>query len=139
MMDFDDEADALEINEEESKALLSDLKKNTPEEIRRQRRHFRVEIKEPVVLQSGNASQMLDGKLRGVTGDISEGGLSAMFPLPVEVGDFFRLTFDRKTLDLPMLFARCVRCRLVRENAFECGFAFFSPIQMPASLLQRVG
>jgi c-di-GMP-binding flagellar brake protein YcgR len=138
-MDFDDGVDSLEINEEQSKALLSDLKKNTPEEIRRQRRHFRVEIKETVVLQSGNASQMLDGKLRGVTGDISEGGLSAMFPLPVEVGDIFRLTFDRKKLDLPMLFARCVRCRLVRENAFECGFAFFSPIQMPASLLQRVG
>ena len=139
MMDFDDGSEPLEINEEESKTLLRDLEKNTPEEIRRQRRHFRVELKETLFLQSGNASQLLEGKLRGVTGDISEGGLSGLFPLPVGVGDVFRLSFDRQRLDLPTLFARCVRCRLIRENAFECGFAFFSPIQMPASLMQRAG
>jgi len=75
--------------------------------------------------------------VKGISGDISEGGMSGLFPLPVNVGDIYRLTFDRQTVDLPMLYARCVRCRFIRENAYEAGFAFFALIQMPASLLER--
>jgi hypothetical protein len=54
-----------------------------------------------------------------------------LLPLPLLVGDVYRLQFERNTLDLPLTFARCVRCRLVREDAFEVGFAFFSAICLP--------
>lgn len=114
--------------------VLKDLERNTPEEIRRQRAHFRLSIKAAVILQPGNQTDMLTFKVKGVSGDISAGGCSILFPVPARVGDIYRLQFDRKTLDLPLTFARCVRCRLVREDAFEAGFAFFSPISLPENV-----
>lgn len=111
--------------------LLQDLEKNRTDEVRRQRTHFRLAIKSGVVVQPGNASEMLKFKVKGVTGDISEGGCSVLVPIPIHVGDIFRLNFDRSQLDLPMTFARCLRCRLVREDAFEVGFVFFKPITLP--------
>ncbi len=114
--------------------MLQELERNTPEELRRQRAHFRLAIKAGVTLQPGNASELLHLKVKGVTGDISEGGCSALLPIPPRVGDIYRLQFDRKALDLPLTFARCVRCRLVREDAFEAGFRFFSNICLPESV-----
>lgn len=111
--------------------LLQDLGRNTPDEIRRQRSHFRIAIKTSVTLQPGNASEMLKLKVQGTTGDISEGGLSCLFPIPIHVGDVYRLSFDRNIIDLPMTFARCIRCREVREDAFEAGFRFFTTIRLP--------
>ena len=119
------------LNEDAAFHMLQELEQNTPEEIRRQRTHFRLAVKARVILQPGNASQLLTLKIKGITGDISEGGCSVLFPIPPAVGDVYRLQFDRTVLDLPLTFARCVRCRLVREDAFEAGFAFFSPICLP--------
>lgn len=116
--------------------VLRELERNTPEEIRRQRAHFRLSIKSAVILQPGNQTDVLSFKVKGVTGDISAGGCSALFPVPTRVGDIYRLGFDRKALDLPLTFARCVRCRLVREDAFEAGFAFFSPISLPDNVIE---
>lgn len=115
----------------EAFGLLRDLERNTPAEIRRQRAHFRLAVKAGVILQPGNTGELMKLKVQGVTGDVSEGGCSGLFPIPIRVGDVFRLQFDRKVLDLPLTFARCVRCRLVREDAFEAGFSFFSPIALP--------
>ncbi len=114
--------------------LLQELEGNTPDEIRQQRAQFRVAVKATVTLQSANASQMLDLKVRGTTGDISQGGMGAMFPVPARVGDVYRLQFDRAQLDLPLTFARCVRCRMILEEAYECGFSFFAPITLPSNL-----
>ncbi|MGB0715729.1 MAG: PilZ domain-containing protein [Phycisphaerae bacterium] len=131
---FDDlgkKSDAANLDSNEAFDLLQDLSRNTPEEIRRQRNHFRVAIKTSVTLQPGNASEMLKLKVQGTTGDISEGGLSCLFPIPMLVGDIYRLSFDRAVIDLPMTYARCVRCREVREDAFEAGFRFFANISLP--------
>ena len=96
-----------------------------------QRAHERICIKVKVILQSGNSSELLSYKVQGVTGDVSEGGCRAMFPIPIQVGDIYRLQFDREQLDVPLVFARCMRCTLVREDAYEAGFAFFSKIKIP--------
>ena len=114
--------------------ILQDLSQNTSEEIRRQRAHFRVTIKAGIVVRPGNSSQRLSFKVRGVTGDISQGGCSILLPVPVNVGDVYQLEFDQETVGLPMTYARCVRCRLVREDAFEIGFAFFAPAALPERL-----
>jgi c-di-GMP-binding flagellar brake protein YcgR len=123
------------LSEGNAAELLRELEQNTPEEIRRQRKHFRVSIKAGITVQPGSASEAMRLKVRGTTGDVSEGGLGALLPLPLGVGDVYRLEFDRDKLDLPLMFARCVRCRLVREEAYESGFTFFSLISIPDNLL----
>ncbi len=127
------------LDKDEAFAVLRELERNTPEDIRRQRAHFRLAIKAGVILQSCNTSELLSYKLKGVTGDISQGGCSALFPVAVRVGDVYRLQFDRRVLDLPLTFVRCVRCYLVREDAFEAGFAFFAPICMPENVAASSG
>lgn len=119
--------------------LLSELERNTPDELRRQRAKFRVAVKARVILQPGNASEQHKLKLQGVTGDLSEGGCRTLFPLPVTVGDIYRLTFDRATIDLPATFARCVRCYMIRDDAFEVGFRFFNPVTLPEGLVEAAG
>lgn len=114
--------------------LLQELERNTPEQIRRQRASFRISIKAKVTLLPGSASELLKFRVQGVTGDLSEGGCRALFPVPVGVGDIYRLEFDRQVVDLPLTFARCVRCQLLREDAFEAGFMFFTPISLPAGI-----
>ncbi len=134
---FDDDTAPAAPDSDGAFDLLKELERNKSDDIRRQRSHFRVAIKAKVTLQPANASQMLDFRLQGTTGDVSEGGCQLLFPMPVNVGDVYRLAFDRGELDLPLTFARCVRCRLLREDAFEAGFTFFAPISMPANLHEQ--
>ena len=53
-----------------------------------------------------------------------------MSSVPLQVGDVYKLEIEKGELDLPILYARCLRCRLVREDAFETGFAFFTTIKL---------
>lgn len=119
------------VDEEFGFDLLKDLEEQTSEKIRQQRSTERITIKAEVILQPGNSSELMKFKLQGVTGDVSKGGAGAMFPLPITVGDIYRLQFNRDQLDLPLIFARCLRCRLIREDAYEAGFVFFTPIELP--------
>ncbi|MEM1072431.1 MAG: PilZ domain-containing protein [Planctomycetota bacterium] len=114
-------------------SLLRELESQTPEEIRRQRSSERAALKLAVAVAPGNASQSREGSIDGVTGDISAGGCGLMTDIPLRVGDLYRLTFEKTELDLPTVFARCVRCRLVREDAFESGFSFFTKLELAAA------
>lgn len=124
-------------NDDEAFDLLRELSANTPEELQRQRAHFRLAIKAGITIQPGNASQMLEFKMKGITGDVSQGGCSAVFPMPVTVGDLYRLDFAKEKLDLPKAFARCVRCRLIRDDTFEAGFSFFETISLPEHVIDQ--
>ncbi len=125
-MDANDKNEAFEFFEE--------LERNTPDEIRARRDHFRIMVKAGASMRSANTSELRDFKVKGVTGDISESGCGLLLPLPAKVGDVYRLEFERAKIDLPTTFARCVRAYLVREDAFECGFRFFSTISLPNNL-----
>lgn len=116
--------------------LLKELESNTSDEIIRQRAWSRIQVKARVVVQPGNTSELRTIKVAGVTGDISSGGCQILLPIPLSVGDTYRLEFDRATLDLPLTFARCVRCRLIREDAFESGLAFFQQIELTDDLVR---
>ncbi len=131
---FDDLGGSNPLNNEMAFEMLQELERNTPEEIRRQRTHFRLTIKAKVTLLPGSASDMLKLRVQGVTGDISEGGLKCLFPVPVRVGDVYRLEFDRNDFDLPTTFVLCRRCLLLRDDAYEAGFSFFAPISLPANV-----
>lgn len=122
------------VGKEEAFNMLQELETNTPEEIRRQRAHFRISVRAKVILQPANSSDLAKLKLQGVTGDLSSGGCRILFPLPPRVGDVYRLQFDQRDLPLPLTFARCMRCVLLKEDAYECGFKFFSPISLPENI-----
>ena len=74
-----------------------------------------------------------------VTGDVSEGGCGLVFPVTIRAGDVYRLEFERAKLDSPVTFARCIRCRFVREGVFETGFRFFTPVPLPRNVAQAEG
>ncbi len=114
--------------------LLANLEGQTAGAIERQRGSVRLEHKLKVLVRPGNASQMLAFKLQGLTADLSTGGCRLILPMPLGVGDLYRLEFDRSEHQLPALFARCVRCRLLREDAFESGMQFFTKIELPRTL-----
>lgn len=131
---FDDALSTDLLDQDAAAAALHEMERNTPDQIRRQRTHFRLIVKAKVVIQPGNASDALKFRIQGVTGDISEGGCRILTPLPPRVGDIYRLQFDEAVLPLPHIYARCVRCSVLRDDAFEAGFAFFKPIAMPGKL-----
>ena len=117
-------------DEEQDFGILRDLEQQTSDNIRKQRSSDRITIKSKVILQSGNSSELLKYKIQGVSGDISKGGSRVMFPMPIGVGDIYRLRFETDQLNLPLIFARCMRCVLIREDAYEAGFSFFTAIDL---------
>jgi len=84
-----------------------------------------------VVVRPANASEHARFRLQGISADLSRGGCRLILPLPVGVGDVFRLEFASPAAPIPPAFARCLRCRLVREQVFEAGFQFLTPVDLP--------
>ncbi|UCG15472.1 MAG: PilZ domain-containing protein [Phycisphaerales bacterium] len=126
------------ISRDDAFDLLQELEKSASEEMRQQRAHFRVVVKSTLILRPGNASERSKFEMEGVTGDLSEGGCQALFSTPIRVGDIYQLQFDREVLDLALTYARCVRCRVLRDDAFEVGFQFFKPIVLPERTLMQI-
>ena len=110
--------------------ILHDLELQVDENMRAKRNHRRVMVVMKVILRPGNSSDLAKYKWQGVTGDISDGGCRTMFPLPARVGDIYRLEFEHEGMDATMVFARCMRCQLIREDGYEVGFKFFSPLDL---------
>jgi len=110
--------------------LLKELEQQTPEAIRRLRSTERHEVQSAVKIRPANASATSEPTVEGLTGDVSPGGCRVMSSIPLRVGDVYKLEIEKGELELPILFARCLRCRLVREDAFESGFAFFNTIKL---------
>ena len=135
MFDFDEALPDVPLSEAAASEMLDELERNTPEELRRQRAHFRISIRSHVIIQAANSSELHKFKLQAVTGDLSEGGCRILSPIPLRVGNVYRLEFDVEEIPLPLTFVRCTRCALLQEDAFECGFRFFSPITLPEALI----
>ncbi|MFH1747182.1 MAG: PilZ domain-containing protein [Planctomycetota bacterium] len=127
------------LNEDQACELFRELEQNTPQEILRQRGHFRISVKAGVTLYSATTCELLSFEVKGVTGDVSESGCGLVFPVTIRAGDVYRLEFERAKLDLPVTFCRCIRCRFVREGVFETGFRFFTPVPLPGNLAQVEG
>ncbi len=113
---------------------LADFERNTADSVKRARSSTRLRVKSKVIAQSGNSGDRLKFKIQGVTGDVSAGGCQILFPIPLRVGDIYWLTFDKTELQIDSVFARCLRCRLIREDAYEAGFKFFESIDLSHSV-----
>jgi hypothetical protein len=101
------------------------------QEVLTSRTHERRETALEVCVRQANTSESSRLELHGVTADLSRGGCRLILPLPTGVGDVFRIEFESSSPSLRLVFARCLRCRLVREDVFEAGFSFFAPIDLP--------
>jgi c-di-GMP-binding flagellar brake protein YcgR len=113
--------------------LLKDLERQSINEIRKLRAHERIDTHVEVAVRPGNASEYATETIAATTNDISAGGCAMVSPVPLRAGDIYRLEFDQKKVDVPMVYARCVRVRLLRETAYEAGMAFFTPISLSDS------
>ncbi|MFT6040661.1 MAG: c-di-GMP-binding flagellar brake protein YcgR [Gammaproteobacteria bacterium] len=131
MFDSDDNslsANPTSENKGSEARLIAELERQSIEQIRQVRAHKRISSHVGVELRPGNASARGELPLSGKTNDISEGGCSAIFPSAILPGDIFQLQFDAKAIDVPVVFAHAMRCRMLKEGSFETGFRFFSPV-----------
>lgn len=114
--------------------LLRGLDPSQSHQIAQARAHARVELRIGVRARPGNASEREREVVAALTVDLSRGGCRIVAVRPLRVGDVYRLEFDAPELALPATFARCLRCRLLRDDAFEAGFEFFGELELPARL-----
>ncbi len=128
MFEQDIEADFFSV----SHALehLHELERNTSDAIKRQRSSERLEVSCPVEVRPGNASERHRRRIEGMTGDISRGGCLLLLPTPVLPGDIYWLSISGELKSVGDLLARCVRCRMIQEDAFEVGFRFFHDVDL---------
>jgi hypothetical protein len=112
--------------------LISELSQSTPEAVEKMRASTRLSIRTKVTVEAASLSHRDGKKLQGVSGDISAGGTQILLPRPLGVGDVFWLSFDREAIDIPPVFALCLRGRQVRPDAFEAGLRFLEPVVLPA-------
>lgn len=120
--DFFSASDALE--------AIADLEHNTNDAILAQRASERIEIRTKVQVRPGNASERHAFAVETVTADISNGGCMVLSSRPLLPGDVFWLSFNPDEINIGSLFARALRCRLVREEIFEVGFRFMNDIDL---------
>ncbi len=120
------------LTEQEAVEAIAEMEQNTPQQVKKMRSHARIAVQAKVIAQPASTSHRNRFRTQGVLGDISRGGCLILFSDPLLVGDIYRLSFDRTALNFEPMFARCLRCRLVKEDAFEAGFSFFHPIDLSA-------
>ncbi len=111
--------------------LLLDLENQSLEQISRLRAHSRLELRAPVHLSPADTSAKDEFEIVGTLHDVSRGGCRIVLPGPLRVGDVYRMTIDSEDLSFPLVFARCRRCILVREDHFDCGLQFFTELVIP--------
>jgi hypothetical protein len=119
-------------------SALGELEKNTDRAIVAQRASERLDIKCKIVIRAANASERQRVTIEGMTADISNGGCQVMVGRPIFVGDYFLLEFPDETLRIGSTLARCLRCRLIQEDAFEVGFRFEHDIDMQTATSESV-
>jgi hypothetical protein len=113
---------------------LSELEQNTSQAITAMRASQRIDIRTRVWIQPGNSSSRTGFVIEGLTADISRGGCMLLIPRPLMVGDIFWLRISDEHLRIAPMLVRCVRCRLVREDAFEVGIRFLNEIDLTDSI-----
>lgn len=83
-----------------------------------------------VTIVPASTSQRHAVHIAGHLRDAGSGGVGTVSDRPPAVGDVYLLTFEDSPFEDDRLFARCMHCRLIREDAFESGFAFFAPARL---------
>jgi len=110
-------------------SAIEELATNTQEAVASSRRgNDRMELNSPAQLLPGNVSGRDGRTYEGSCRDISPRGCRLILTQPLIVGDIYLLSVENQQLDLDPSFGRCVRCHMIREDAFEIGLNFLSTV-----------
>ncbi len=112
---------------------LHELGQNTHAAFVAQRASERLDIRTKVEIRPGNCSARHLSVVHGVTQDISNGGCMVLTAQPILAGDIFWCVFEKAHVNIQPVLARGMRCRMVQESTFECGFRFFEEIDLAAA------
>lgn len=114
----------------DSLEAFNELEKCTDRTILAQRSSERLDIHTKLVIRPGNPSERHRSATEAVTADLSNGGCMTLTSRAVLPGDLFWLVFSDDDVRIGSLLARCMRCRMVQEDAFEVGFRFLQDIPL---------
>lgn len=108
--------------------LLADLLQAADEKTveANQRQGSRSTHQSAITIEPSSTSQRGVNCIEGHLRDAGSGGVGALTKRPPQVGDVYLLTFHNSPFETDQVFGRCMHCRLIQEDAFESGFAFFA-------------
>ena len=87
-----------------------------------------------LIIRPSNSSQRRETPLRGYCKNLSQSGCGVITDCPPRVGDLYRFELPSDvTHPIHGCHARCVRCHLIDEDAFEVGFSFLSQVNLQTS------
>ena len=92
-----------------------------------QRRASRSTDRSIITIESASTSERGQRSIEGHLRDTGCGGVGTLTTRPPSVGDVYLLNIQDSPFTTDQIFARCMHCRLIREDSFESGFAFFAP------------
>lgn len=109
---------------------LGDLESQTATDSSR-RGNNRISLNCAARLLPGNVSdRSVKPNVDGTCRDISTGGCRVVLKSSLIVGDLYLMQLATSA-GIDPVFARCVRCHMIREDAFECGLEFLNPVALP--------
>jgi hypothetical protein len=120
------------IGSQDAVAAADSIQSSNADAIAAQRKHRRFDIHLKIIVQPANSIDRAETKWLGECHDISSGGCRVLVQRPLELGSLFWIQFEPSEFSIDPVFARCVRGHLMRENAFEFGMSFLTPIELPA-------
>ena len=84
-----------------------------------------------LIIRPSNSSQRRESPIRGYCKNLSQSGCGVVTDCAPRVGDLYRFEMPSDTTHpIHGAHARCVRCHLLDEEAFEVGFSFLSPVDL---------
>ncbi len=121
------------LNNSEADSLIDELSKSSSDAVKKLRSQARQSLRVKVFVEPASMSARNGVRLQGVTGDISSGGTQILLARPLAIGDVYQISFERSELDIPPVYALCLRGRTVRPDAYEAGLRFLEPVTLPSS------
>lgn len=121
------------LNNSEADSLIDELAQSSSEAVKKLRGHVRRSMRVKVYVEPASLSARNGLRFQGVTGDISSGGTQILLARPLAIGDVYQISFERDELDIPPVYALCLRGRTVRPDAYEAGLRFLEPVTLPSS------
>lgn len=109
---------------------LKQLEVSSRSAVLQKRSQTRLSIEIGVTIQRGDSSRRGEMTISASSSDISNTGCKLLAPFPVLPGDVYWLSFDANSAGIGSVMARCVRCHMIREDAFEIGLSFFDEIDL---------
>lgn len=109
---------------------LKELEVSSQSAVMQKRTNSRVSIEIGVLIQPGDSSRRGERAISAATSDLSNTGCRLLSPSPILPGDIYWLKFEANDAGVGSAMARCVRCHMIREGAFEIGLTFFNEIDL---------